>query len=91
MGLDVRPVDPRDHRGEVWDPAYHVYFWKALGSPHAFGSREFEVTGGDAPSVLAWAASNVEGDERYTVFARVDTAEGATLVRLAGDDPTRAQ
>jgi len=41
--------------------------------------------------VLAWAASNVEGDERYTVFARVDTAEGATLVRLAGDDPTRAQ
>jgi hypothetical protein len=89
--LDVRPVDPRDEQGEVWNPAYRVYFWRSPGASFGYQSREFELTGGDAPAVFAWAAANAANDETYTVYARVDTPRDVTLVRLAGDDPTRAQ
>lgn len=86
--LDARPVDPRDQGREIWNPAYRVYFWHRFGSAGA--SREFEVSGGDIGSVLAWAADHAENNETYTVFTVVHFDEEVGLVRLAGDDPTRA-
>jgi hypothetical protein len=85
--LRARPVDPRDTRWEVWNPAFRVYFWRSLGG--GWMSREFEISGGDVVEVLAWAADHAEDDETYTVHCVVDGADGTGLVRLAGTDPTR--
>jgi hypothetical protein len=86
--LDARPVDPRDQGREIWNPAYRVCYWHRFES--AWASREFEVSGGDIGSVLARAAERAENNETYTVFAVVHFDDEVGLVRLAGDDPTRA-
>jgi hypothetical protein len=84
----VRPVDPRDTNWEVWDPRFRVYFWRSLGQ--GWMSREFELSGVDVVAALAWAAEHAEGQESYTVHCVVEgAADGAGLVRLAGEDPTR--
>jgi hypothetical protein len=85
--LRARPVDPRDTRWEVWNPAFRVYFWRSLGG--GWMSREFEISGGDVVAVLAWAADHAEDDETYTLHCIVEGPDGAGLVRLTGEDPTR--
>ena len=87
--LAARPVDQRDTRWEITDPAYRVTFWRPTGPSGAWASREFEITGGDAPSVFEWVTRNAEPDEFATVYALVRSGE-LGLVRLAGADPTRA-
>src|SRR5258707_15314677 len=89
--LHARPVDPRDTGWSVWRPAYRVYFWRPFGSEGAWSSREFEVSGGDAVEVFAWATQHAIDDETYIVFALVDNGFGRGLVQLAGVDPTRAE
>ena len=86
--LNVRPVDPRDQRWEVWEPAYRVHFWRR-GQGGGYASREFEVSGGDVRDVLLWADRNASEDETYTLYAAASTAGGLRTIRLAGDDPTR--
>jgi hypothetical protein len=86
--LEARPVDPRDTRWEIWNPAYRVYFWPELGSG-GWGAREFHVSGGDVNEVAEWANLDANDDETYTLFAVVDRGDDAGLVRLAGHDPTR--
>lgn len=48
----------------------------------------FELTGGDAPTLVAWAARHADGDPHTTIFAVLDGPEGLGLVHLAGEDPT---
>lgn len=86
--LEARPIDPRDTRWEIWNPAYRVYFWQELGGG-AWGSREFLVSGGDVNEVAEWANLHANDNETYTLFAVVDHGDDAGLVRLAGHDPTR--
>jgi hypothetical protein len=86
--LDARPVDPRDHRWEVWDPAFRVYFWRPIGGG-AWGSRELQVSANDVTETIEWADLNARDGETYTLFAVVDRGNDAGLVRLAGHDPTR--
>ena len=84
--LRARPVDPRDTRWEVWNPAFRVYFWRRwMGG---WMSREFEIRGGDVVGVLAWAAEHAEDGETYTLHCVVEAPDGTGLVRLTGEDPT---
>jgi hypothetical protein len=83
-----RPIDPRDQGREVWRPTYRVYFWRPV-SPTGWGSREFEVSGGDIVAILDWAERHADGGETFTVFVVVDEGDRLGLVRLAGVDPTR--
>jgi hypothetical protein len=87
--LISRPIDPRDQRWEIWRPTYRVYFWR-LVSPTGWGSREFEVSGGDIVAILNWAERHADRGETFTVFVVVGEGERLGLVRLAGGDPTRA-
>jgi hypothetical protein len=87
--LISRPIDPRDQRWEVWRPTYRVYFWRPV-SPTGWGSREFEVSGGDIVAILDWAERHADHGETFTVFVVVGEGDRLGLVRLAGDDPTRA-
>ena len=89
--VNARAVDPRDIEWEVWDAAYRVYFWRALGPEGAWSSREVEVSGGDAAEVITWAAHNAIDDETYTVFALVDRHGEQGLVHLTGVDPSRPE
>jgi hypothetical protein len=86
--LHARPVDPRDTGWEVWNPAYRVYFWRRV-SPTGWGSREFEVSGGDIAAVLEWATRNANDGETYTLFAIVEYGDERGLIRLTRHDPTR--
>jgi hypothetical protein len=86
--LNANPVDPRDIRWEVWDPAYRVYFWRGLGSG-ACGSREFQVSASSVSEAVEWADLHANDGETYTLFAVVDRGDGAGIVRLVGHDPTR--
>ena len=87
--LSSRPVDPRDQQWELWHPRYRVCFWKPVSST-GWESREFEVSGGDIFEVLDWARGSARDGETFAVFAVVGDAEGLGVVRLTGDDPTRA-
>ena len=81
-------MDPRDERWEVWQPAYRVCFWRSLQG--GYRSREFELSGGDVLEVLSWADRNAEDGETFTLHVTASSPEGLGLIRLAGDDPTRA-
>jgi hypothetical protein len=85
--LQARPIDRRDTRWEVWNPAFRVYFWRPLDG--GWMSREFEISGGDVVAVLAWAADHAEDGETYTLHCVVEARDGTGLVRLTGEDPTR--
>jgi hypothetical protein len=92
--VDVRRVDPRDTTWEVDEPAYRVYFWRPvpqpIGSPSGFASEEFEVTGSDVESVIAWAEATAGSERTYALYALVRCREGELgLARLAGADPLR--
>lgn len=78
--MHVTPIDPRDQNWEVTQPAYRVYFHNALGASH-----EYEVSGADVKSVLAWAEAE-KGDRTYVLYACA-TRNGLGLVRLHGHDP----
>ena len=84
--LDARPVDPRDHAWELWDPRYRVYFWRRVGD--AYHSRAFEIAAEEVGDALRWADENRNAEESFTLFAVVDRGDRG-LVRLAGTDPTR--
>ena len=88
VDLDAHPVDPRDHRWEVWDPAFRVYFWRLIGGG-AWESREVQVSASDVTEAVEWADLNASDGETYKLFAVVDRGNDAGLVRLAGRDPTR--
>jgi hypothetical protein len=85
--LKVRPVDPRDQRWEVRQPAYRVYFWRSWQG--GCSTREFELSGGDVLEVLSWADRNAKDGETFTLHVTASTSEGLGLIRLAGDGPTR--
>jgi hypothetical protein len=87
--LRAEPVDPRDQRWEVWTPAYRVCFWRSIGAD-AWSAREFEVTGSDVESVLAWAREEAADSESYQVFAVLERDGEIGVVRLLGADPTRS-
>jgi hypothetical protein len=87
--LRVQPVDPRDERWEIWNPAYRVHFWRARDG--GWARREIDVSGGDVMSVLRWAEAHASEEETYTVFATVESEAGLGLLRLVGDDPTRRE
>jgi hypothetical protein len=86
--LNASPVDPRDIRWEVWDPAYRVHFWRRLGSG-GWGSREVQVSATGVSEAAEWADLHANDGETYTLFAVVDRGDGLGVVRLAGQDPTR--
>jgi hypothetical protein len=87
--LTSRPIDPRDTGWDVWNPAYRVYFWRRVSST-GWASREFELSGGDIVAVLGWATRHTNDGETFALFAVVEGSGRPGLVRLAGDDPTRA-
>ena len=89
--MQVHPVDPRDTRWEVDQPAYRVYFWEPQRpeDPHSMWvSDEWEIGDADVDEVLNWARGNAAG-RRFVVYARIDTARPGEpgLVRLLGTDP----
>ena len=86
--LDAHPVDPRDARWEIWDPAYRVCFWRQMGGG-AWGSREFQVSANDVTEAIEWADLNANEGETYTLFAVVDHGNDRGVVHLAGHAPTR--
>ena len=77
--MQAQPVDPRDTRWEVDQPAYRVYFWQ----PGV--TDEWELDGADVDEVLRWAADHASG-RQYAVYACVTTTEGKGLIRLLGTD-----
>jgi hypothetical protein len=85
-GLEARPVDKRDTRFEFWEPTYRVYFWRQSGA--GWASREFAVSGADAPAVFDWARRNATDDETSTIFAVIRVGDELGLVHLAGTDPS---
>jgi hypothetical protein len=88
--MDARPVDPRDARWQVDDPAYRVTFWTAPHRPDAWHAEEWELTGGDVTDALAWIEEHGAG-RRFTIYTAQRAGNGELgIVRLAGIDPTRA-
>ncbi|SRR5713226_4803827 len=87
--LRVESVDPRDQGWELWEPTYRVYFWRRFDGG-GWASRELQISGGDVVSTLASASEHSSEAETYQVFCVVPAADGIGLVRLTGDDPTRA-
>jgi hypothetical protein len=87
--VHTESVDPRDPRWELQGPAYRVCFWRPVGM-EAWSAREVEITGSDIDAVLAWAAHEASESESYQVFAVVQRDGDVGVVRLLGDDPTRA-
>jgi hypothetical protein len=85
--LRAWPVDPRDTRREVWNPAFRVCFWRSLDG--GWMSREFEITGADVVAVLVWAADHPEDGKSYTFHCVVEAPDGTGLIRLTGEYPTR--
>jgi hypothetical protein len=85
--MDIVPLDPRDASWEVAAPTYWVYFWTQLRASGPWLSEEYELSGVDAPEVLAWAAATVGDDRTYTVYACCRWGDQLGLVRLAGTDP----
>ncbi len=77
--MQAQPVDPRDTRWEVVQPAYHVHFWQ----PGV--TDEWELDGADVDEVLRWAAGHASG-RRYVVYVCVTATEGKGLIRLLGTD-----
>jgi hypothetical protein len=86
--VEAHPVDPRDARWEIWNPAYRVDLWKHLGR-EAWESREFQLSAPDVVSAIEWADTHAIDGETYTLFAVIEWGDAAGLVRLAGQDPTR--
>jgi hypothetical protein len=84
--VDIRPVDPRDIRWEIDDPAYRVYFWHPRQPGSGWVCEEWEITGADVAEVQKWAAEQANG-RRFVVYARAETADGPGLIRLQGTDP----
>jgi hypothetical protein len=84
----ARPIDPRDTRWEVWDPAFRVYFWARRGVGW-WVPREFEVEADDIQGVQRWIDENRAAEETFTLYAVVRHPDGPGLVRLLGTDPTR--
>lgn len=89
--MDVRPVDPRDVRGEDTAPVYRVYFWESTApagadDPRTYGMACHEVQllgASDVNEVIAWADGNVQPQQAYELFVEMHAPE-LRLIRLAG-------
>jgi len=81
-----RPVDPRDARWELRSPSYRVHFCRR--DRGGWRSREFEVLGEDAASVMRWADEQARAGETYTLYAVIEESDGFGLVPLFAEDPT---
>ena len=84
--MDIRPVDPRDIRWEIDDPAYRVYLWRPDPAGSGWISEEWEITGADVAGVREWAEEQANG-RRFVLYARAETADGPGLIRLQGAEP----
>jgi hypothetical protein len=84
--VEVKPVDPRDTGWETDDPRYRVYFWKQQGPGLMWSSDEWELTGADVESALAWARAD-EAGRQFVLYAVVRDSAGLGMIRLLGDDP----
>lgn len=86
--MQVRPVDPRDTRWEVTQPAYRVYFWQRGGHwGPGWASEEWQAEGADIREVLAWANAD-ELHRPYTLYVCCECDGAPGLIRLHGNDPT---
>ncbi|GAA2224747.1 hypothetical protein N1031_00050 [Herbiconiux moechotypicola] len=91
----AEPVDPRDVRQDVDHPVYRVYFWHQPDPAWGAHSWEWRIRDArDVFEVIGWAEAE-RGERTYQLFVEElmeegNAAEGVRLVRLAGDDPTRA-
>ena len=84
--MDIQPVDPRDIRWEMDDPAYRVYFWSPRPPGSGWICEEWEITGADVAGVQEWAAEQANG-RPFVLYARAETADGPGLIRLQGAEP----
>jgi hypothetical protein len=86
--MHVQPVDPRDTRWEVTQPAYRVYFWQRGGHWGAgWASEEWQAEGADVHEVLAWADAD-ETHRPYALYVCCECNGMPGLIRLLGSDPT---
>jgi len=86
----VRRVDPRDTSWELDQPSYRVYFWtRAAHSNAAPTATEFEISDTDVADVLGWARRTA-GARTFALYVVCAIGDTKGLVRLAGEDPTRA-
>jgi hypothetical protein len=86
----VRRVDQQNPGWELDWPAYRVRFWtRPAHSNAAFTSAEFEIIEADVADALTWA-QRTAGNRVFVLYAVCDLEDTKVLVRLAGQDPTRA-
>jgi hypothetical protein len=87
--VQVKPVDPRDTQWEIYQPRYRVYFWAQQAPGRMWSSEEWELADADVESALAWARAD-EAGRQFVLYAVGQDSTGPGLIRLLGDDPSRA-
>jgi hypothetical protein len=83
--MQAAPIDPRDIRWEIDEPAYRVYFWDET---RGWSSDEWRLSEADVHEVLDWATEHAAG-RRTTVWAELGQNGEPGLVRLSGWEPVR--
>lgn len=77
-------------------PVYQVNIYTRLSEPadvpeksRGFVVSEWKLHETEVCEVLAWAQENAEGHPYTVAVAAVDEGDGADLIHLFGEDPTR--
>ena len=88
-GPDAATVNPER-------PVYQVNIYTRLSEPvnvpeesRSFVVSEWKLHETDVREVLAWAQENAGGAPYTVAVAAVDEGDGADLIHLWGEDPTR--
>jgi hypothetical protein len=92
--VEAHAIDPRDATAQSWSPSYRVELWSRADPARpdsGWVCDTWRLTSAvDVEEALGWVRERSDA-ATATLYAELRAGDGAiTLMRLLGDDPTRA-